>query len=84
MTVDRVTANHVLALWPHPEDKPPAGGYEAPNETERLLYLTASALEGDDLWRLNLVFPKHVAAVQLLRREDGRDVLRALAAAGVS
>lgn len=83
MNVDRTAANHVLALWPNPDDKPPAGGYVAPDETERLLYLTASALEGDDLARLNLVFPKYVAAVQLLRIEDGRDVLRALAANGV-
>jgi hypothetical protein len=83
VNVDRDTAQNVLHLWPNPADKPPPGGYAAPSEADRLLYLTASVLEGVDLDRLNLVFPKHVAAVQLLRKVDGRDVLRALAVAGV-
>jgi hypothetical protein len=83
VNVDRQTAHHVLALWPNPDDMPPAGGYVEPSEADRLLYLTASVLEGVDLDRLNLVFPKHVAAVQLFRTADGRDVLRALAVAGV-
>lgn len=77
--VDRRTARHVIALWPTATD--PVAGIE-PDEADRLLYLAASVLEGKDLDRLELVFPKHVAAVKLLRADGGRDILRALAVAG--
>lgn len=60
------------------------GTYPEPSKGVRGLMIAAAHLEGRALSRLDLLFPEIVAAVDLTKTPEGVEVLRAIAANGVT